>query len=440
MADVSTSLPPFTPTPGPPDPRDLDELARRLFAIPRSLTGPGTRATLAAIGERVPITVHEVPTGTPVLDWTVPREWTLREAWVETLDGRRVIDVADHPLHVVGYSTPVDGIVALEELRTHLHGIPEHPDWVPYRTAYYKEAWGFCAAQRVIDGLGDERYRVRIDADLADGALSYGELVLPGETADEVLLTTHICHPGMANDNVSGMTVLADVAAWLGRAPRRLTYRILFLPGTMGSITWLERHRAAMPPIRHGITVAGIGDAGDHAWKRTESEDAPVDRAVALALRDAGRPFSVRPFSPWGYDERQFSSPGFRLPVGLLSRTPHGTYPEYHTSADDLAFIDRDRLAESAALLRSILGILDADRVPESLAPYGEPQLGRRGLYAPMGGATGKAPDQLAMLWVLNQADGTHSLVDIALRSGHPFTVIAEAADALETAGLLARR
>lgn len=440
MADVSTSLPPFTPTPGPPDPRDLDELARRLFAIPRSLTGPGTRATLAAIGERVPITVHEVPTGTPVLDWTVPREWTLREAWVETLDGRRVIDVADHPLHVVGYSTPVDGIVALEELRTHLHGIPEHPDWVPYRTAYYKEAWGFCAAQRVIDGLGDERYRVRIDADLADGALSYGELVLPGETADEVLLTTHICHPGMANDNVSGMTVLADVAAWLGRAPRRLTYRILFLPGTMGSITWLERHRAAMPPIRHGITVAGIGDAGDHAWKRTESEDAPVDRAVALALRDAGRPFSVRPFSPWGYDERQFSSPGFRLPVGLLSRTPHGTYPEYHTSADDLAFIDHDRLAESAALLRSILGILDADRVPESLAPYGEPQLGRRGLYAPMGGATGKAPDQLAMLWVLNQADGTHSLVDIALRSGHPFTVIAEAADALETAGLLARR
>ena len=431
---------PGPPDAGAPDADDLDRLARRLFGIRRSLTGPGVRETLAVIGERVPLAVHEVPTGTPVLDWTVPREWTLREAWVQRLDGTRVIDAADHPLHVVGYSVPFEGIVGREELREHLFGIPERPDWIPYRTAYYKEAWGFCAAQRVIDGLRDERYRVRIDADLADGSLTYGEWVLPGETADEVLLTTHICHPGMANDNVSGMTVLADVAAWLARAPRRLTYRVLFLPGTMGSITWLERHRAAMPPIRHGITVAGIGDAGDHAWKRTEGEDAPVDRAVELALRDAGRPFTTRPFSPWGYDERQFSSPGFRLPVGLLSRTPHGTYPEYHTSADDLAFIDPGRLAESSALLRSIIGILEADRVVESLAPYGEPQLGRRGLYAPMGGATGRALDQLAILWVLNQADGTRRLVDVALRSGLPFAAIAEAADALGAAGLLATR
>jgi aminopeptidase-like protein len=445
MADVS--MPPAPdpatgpdPVAGQPDAHDLDRLARRLFAIRRSLTGPGVRETLAVIRERVPIVVHEVPTGMPVLDWTVPREWTLREAWVETLDGRRVIDVADHPLHVVGYSIPFDGIVEREELLRHLHGIPEHPDWIPYRTAYYRDAWGFCAAQRVIDGLRDARYRVRIDADLADGSLSYGEWVLPGESTDEVLLTTHVCHPGMANDNVSGMAVLADVAAWLARAPRRLTYRVLFLPGTMGSITWLGQHRSSLPPIRHGITLAGIGDAGDHAWKRTEAEDAPVDRAVEVALRDAGRPFSTRPFSPWGYDERQFSSPGFRLPVGLLSRTPHGTYPEYHTSADDLSFIAPARLAESATLVRSIIGILEADRVVTSLATYGEPQLGRRGLYAPIGGATGRAPDQLALLWVLNQADGRRSLVDVALRSGLPFAAIAEAADRLTAAGLLAGR
>ncbi|OGO54951.1 MAG: peptidase M28 [Chloroflexi bacterium RBG_16_72_14] len=413
-------------------------MARRLFPIRRSLTGPGVRETLAVIGEHVPLAVHEVPTGTPVLDWTVPREWVLRDAWVEDLAGRRVIDLADHPLHALGYSTPIDAVVDREELLAHLHGLPDHPDWIPYRTAYYREAWGLCAAQRVIDGLGDPQYRVRIDAELRDGSLTYGELVLPGDTEDEVLLTTHVCHPGMANDNVSGMTVLTAVAAWLGSARRRLTYRVLFLPGTMGSITWLARHAAAMPPIRHGLTIAGIGDHGSHTWKRTEAEDAPIDRAVAVALRDAGEPFELLPFSPWGYDERQFNSPGFRLPVGLLMRTPHGTYPEYHTSADDLAFIDPARLAASVELVRSIVGILERDRIVTSLAPMAEPQLGRRGLYSPVGGATGRAPDQLALLWVLNQADGAHRLVDIAARSGLPFERIADAADALQAAGLLA--
>jgi aminopeptidase-like protein len=434
MRDVPDSSTPHPEAAAGPDPAAL---ARRLFPIRRSLTGPGVRETVGVIGEHVPLAVHEVPTGTQVLDWTVPREWVLRDAWVEDLTGRRVIDLADHPLHVLGYSTPVDAVVDREELLTHLHGLPDHPEWIPYRTAYYREAWGLCAAQRVIDGLRDPQYRVRIDADLRDGSLTYGELVLAGDTEDEVLLTTHVCHPGMANDNVSGMVVLTAVAAWLGSARRRLTYRVLFLPGTLGSITWLARHAAAMPPIRHGLTIAGIGDRGTHTWKRTEAEDAPVDRAVALALRDAGEPFEMLPFSPWGYDERQFNSPGFRLPVGLLMRTPHGTYPEYHTSADDLAFIDPARLAASIELVCSIVGILERDRVVTSLAPMAEPQLGRRGLYSPVGGATGRAPDQLALLWVLNQADGTHRLVDIAERSGLPFERIADAADALQAAGLL---
>jgi aminopeptidase-like protein len=426
MRDVPEASTPSPATAGPdtagPDPAAL---ARRLFPIRRSLTGPGVRETLAVISESVPLTVHEVPTGTPVLDWTVPREWTLRDGWVEDLAGRRVIDLADHPLHVLGYSTPIDAVVEREELLAHLHGLPDHPDWIPYRTSYYREAWGFCAAQRVIDGLTEPRYRVRIDAELGDGSLTYGEWVLPGTSGDEVLLTTHVCHPGMANDNVSGMVVLTAIGAWLASAPRRLTYRLLFLPGTIGSITWLARHAAAMPPIRHGLTIAGIGDRGPHTWKRTEAENAPVDR-IALP-----------PFSPWGYDERQFNSPGFRLPVGLLMRTPHGTYPEYHTSADDLAFLDPAGLGESIDLVRSMVGILERDRVVRSLAPMAEPQLGRRGLYAPIGGATGRAPDQLSLLWVLNQADGTRSLVDIAERSGLPFSGIADAADALDAAGLV---
>jgi aminopeptidase-like protein len=438
MRDVAA---PSTPRPdaagpGPAGP-DPAALAHRLFPIRRSLTGPGVRDTLAVIAEHLPLRVHEVPTGTPVLDWTVPREWTLRDAWVEDLGGRRVIDLADHPLHVLGYSTPIDAVVEREELLAHLHGLPDHPDWIPYRTSFYREAWGFCAAQRVIDGLTEPRYRVRIDADLRDGSLTYGEVVLPGAVTDEVLLTTLVCHPGMANDNVSGMVVLTAVGAWLASAPRRLSYRLLFLPGTLGSITWLARHADALPPIRHGLTIAGIGDRGAHTWKRTEAEDAPIDRAVALAMRDAGASFELLPFSPWGYDERQFNSPGFRLPVGLLMRTPHGRYAEYHTSADDLSFIDPGRLAESIELVRSIVGILERDRVVHSLAPMGEPQLGRRGLYAPVGGGTGRAPDQLSMLWVLNQADGRRSLVDIAMRSGLPFAAIADAADTLAAAGLL---
>ncbi len=416
---------------------ELAALAARLYPIRRSLTGPGVRETLGVIGEVIPLDVHEVPTGTPALDWTVPREWILRDAWVEDPSGRRVIDVADHPLHVVGYSVPVDLEVDLAELREHLHGIPERPDWIPYRTSYYRETWGFCATQRTIDALPEGRYRVRIDADLIDGSLTYGELVIPGASPDEVVITTHICHPAMANDNASGMTVATALAHWLATGSRRLTYRILFLPGTIGSLTWLGRHRDDLGRIRHGLTLAGIGDRGDHTYKQTEAEGAPIDRAVALALRDAGAPYQVRPFSPWGYDERQFNSPGFRLPVGLLMRTPHGTYPEYHTSADDLGFIDTDQLSESVAVLRQVVAILERDRSVRNLEPFGEPQLGRRGLYGMVGGRSGVALDELAILWVLNQGDGRHRLIDIAERSDLPFERIADAADALEAAGLL---
>jgi aminopeptidase-like protein len=422
---------------GATDRDELDARARRLFPIRRSLTGPGVRETLAEIGRELPLTIHEVPSGTPALDWTVPREWTLRAAWVEDPSGRRIIDVADHPLHVVGYSVPIDQRVGRAELLEHLHGLPDRPDWIPYRTSYYRETWGFCAPQRVIDALPEGEYRVVIDADLADGSLTYGEWALPGETDDWVLLTTHICHPGMANDNVSGMSVVTALGRWLAESPRRLSYRLLFLPGTIGSLTWLSRNRDDLERIRHGITIAGVGDRGGHAWKQTEAETAPIDRAVALALRDAGEPFELRPFSPWGYDERQFNAPGFRLPVGLLSRTPHGTYPEYHTSGDDLDFIDAGQLAGTLDLLRTIVGILERDRVPRNLAPFGEPQLGRRGLYSLVGGHSGVALDEFAILWVLNQADGAHRLLDIAERSGLRFDAVAAAADALERVGLL---
>ncbi|MEJ7696118.1 MAG: DUF4910 domain-containing protein [Candidatus Limnocylindrales bacterium] len=258
----------------------LYDLVRQLYPIPRSLTGDGVRATLTAIAAHVPLDVVEVPSGTPVLDWTVPQEWVLREAWVEDLTGRRIIDAADHGLTVVGYSVPVDEVVERDVLLAHLHTLPEQPDRIPYRTSYYAEAWGFCTSQRLAATLIDERYRVHIDAARLDGALTYGEAVLPGSSTDEVVITTHICHPMLANDNASGMAVLAGLGGWLAASPRRLTYRLLFLPGTIGSITWLARHRGDLGAICAGLTIAGLGDRGSHTYKRTEREDAWIDRAV----------------------------------------------------------------------------------------------------------------------------------------------------------------
>ena len=284
--------------------------------------------------------------------------------------------------------------------------------------------------------MGDGPFEVCIDSELKDGHLTYGELVLPGEIKDEILISTHICHPSMANDNLSGIAVATFLARQLQDAPRRHTLRFLFVPGTIGSLTWLALHEADLE-VRHGLALAGVGDAGNVTYKQTRRATADVDRAAAIALRDSGAPHEIRAFSPWGYDERQYNSPGFNLPVGLLMRTPHGTYPEYHTSADDLDFVRPTSLEGSLEICRAIVSILDANRAYRNLSPKGEPALGRRGLYSPIGGSTAP-PDRMAMLWVLNLSDDEHTLLDIAERSGLPFAAVADAARALEGVGLLA--
>lgn len=416
-------------------------MAERLYPLHRSITGAGARETLRIIAEDIPLEIHEVATGTPALDWVVPSEWQIRDAWVETLDGRRVIDYAASNLHVVGYSQSIDGEVDRATLLEHLHTRPDLPDAVPYRTSPFRETWGFCAPHRLSETLTDARYRVRIDASHADGSLSYGECFLPGTSSDEIVITTHTCHPSMANDNVSGMVVTSRVAARLGAAmasaPRRLGIRFLFLPGTIGSIAWLSRNEANLERIRHGLVVAGVGDAGPFTYKGSFSGKATVDRAVETVLGDEERPHRVEPFTPWGYDERQFNSPGYRLPFGRLSRTPHGAYPESHTSADDLAFISGERLVETDDLLLSVIDVLERDRRPMNLAPRGEPRLGARGLMSQVGGRSAITSDEFALLWVLNLADGEHSLLDMAARSGMSFKRIADAADALTSAALL---
>ncbi|WP_113705299.1 DUF4910 domain-containing protein [Nonomuraea lactucae] len=414
-------------------PAEMHTLVERLYPICRSITGDGVRRTLEIVGERLPLTVTEVPTGTPVLDWTVPKEWNIRDAYVKDPEGRRVIDFRASNLHVVGYSVPVSGTFTLEELRPRLHTLPEQPSLIPYRTSYYSETWGFCLSQDTLDGLGDGPYEVLIDSTLADGSLTIAEHVVPGELAEEVVVSCHVCHPSLANDNLAGIAVAVALAERLER-PRH-TYRFLFMPGTIGAISWLALNRDRLGLIRHGLTLACAGDAGSLTYKRSRRGDAGIDRAVTHVLAD--RPHTVLDFTPYGYDERQFCSPGFDLPFGSLTRTTYAGYPEYHTSADTPAFVTAEAMSDTLEALWQVVGVLEGDRAYLNLSPYGEPQLGRRGLYGSLGGRSDTKQGQMAMLWVLNLSDGDHSLLDIAERSGLPFAVVESAAEALRTAGLV---
>jgi aminopeptidase-like protein len=412
-------------------------LIERLYPICRSITGDGVRETLNIIREHIDLTVSEVPSGTKVLDWTVPPEWNIRDAYVADSKGERVIDFRRSNLHVVNYSIPFAGRMTLDELRPHLHTVPEQPDVVPYRTSYYDETWGFCLAHRVLRSLPDGEYDVVVDSTLAPGSLTYGEFVVPGTTTEEILISSHVCHPSLCDDNLSGISVATMLAQHLAEGtPTRLTYRFLFAPGTIGAITWLALNRQRIDRLVGGLTLTCLGDSHPFTYKRTERADTAIDRAAAYALTRSGLAYEVIDFFPYGYDERQFNSPGFRAPVGSLMRGRHGEFPQYHTSADDLSFVSAARLVESYRIISRILEILEGNRTMLNLEPFAEPQLGTRGLYRVLGGS-GIADAQLAMLWVLNQSDGRTSLLEIAGRSGMPFESIVETAAVLEEHGLL---
>jgi aminopeptidase-like protein len=414
-------------------------LIEELFPICRSITGNGVRQTLEILRRFIPLEAHEVSSGIGVLDWTVPPEWNLRDAYILDPDGRRVVDFAANNLHIVQYSRPIDAMIPLGELRPHLHTLPDQPDWIPYRTSYYTENWGFCLTHRQLSSLADGPYRVVIDSDLGPGHLSYGELLIPGETDDTVLFSCHICHPSLANDNLSGIAVATMLACHLQTLRRRHSYRFLFIPGTIGSLTWLARNEDKVGRIVHGLVLSCLGDAGGMTYKQSRRGNAAIDRIVAHVLRNDEVPHRITPFVPYGYDERQYCSPGFDLPVGCLMRTPNGEYPEYHSSADNLSLLRPESLAHSLAVLRRIVAVIEGDAVCRSRNPKGEPQLGQRGLYETMGGQRAASYDQMALLWVLNLADGHHSLLDMAERAGVPFATIRAAADALVAAELLER-
>jgi aminopeptidase-like protein len=412
-------------------------LIETLYPICRSITGNGVRQSLRLLQDTVPLVLHEVPSGTEVFDWTVPKEWNIRDAYVKNEVGERVIDFQRSNLHVLNYSVPVRKKMALTELKSHLFTSPETPDWIPYRTSYYREAWGFCVTQRQLERMEEGEYEVCIDSTLEPGHLSYGEYRIQGATDDEVLISCHSCHPSLCNDNLSGMVTAARLARLLEAVPLHHSYRFLWAPGTIGSITWLARNEPILSRIKHGLVLSCVGDSGQFHYKRSRQGNAEVDRAVEHVLRHSGYDFQLLDFTPYGYDERQYCSPGINLPVGCFMRTPNGCYPQYHTSADDLALVTPSSLGESLLQLLRVIQIFEENSRYLNLKPKCEPQLGRRGLYRQTGGVKGEASNEMSILWVLNLSDGQHDLLDIAARSGIPFDQISEAADRLREVGLL---
>jgi len=412
----------------------ITNLLAQLYPLCRSITGDGTRATLDILARECGLTMHEVSTGSAVLDWRIPDEWSLRRAVLSGPSGI-IADTVSSNLHIVGYSEPCHGDFDLHTLSRHLHSLPDQPTLIPYRTSYYARTWGFCLAHDTLSALGPGKYAVDIDTVLAPGALSYGELLVPGRKREEVLVSTHVCHPALANDNLTGIVATLALADWAAAETREYSYRFLFVPATIGAIAWLAANRDTVERIRHGLVLTGLGDGAPLSYKRSRRGDAAIDRLMSHLLVGKGL---ILDWSPYGYDERQFCSPGFDLPVGRLSRAPHGTYPEYHTSADNLSFVDAAQVTAAIDLILTAFDAIEAGLVPRSLAPYGEPQLGRRGLFRSVGGALDEGSREYALLWLLSLADGDHDLVDVAERSGLPLADVLTSARLLRTAGLLA--
>ena len=416
---------------------EMYSLVEALFPICRSITGDGVRKSLGIISEIIPIQIHEVPSGKKVFDWEVPKEWNIKDAYIKDAAGTKILDFKNSNLHVLNYSTPIHKKVSLEELKKHLYYLPEYPDWIPYRTSYYKEDWGFCMSFNQFQSLKEETYEVCIDAMLAPGNLTYGEFFIQGKSTEEVLISTHICHPSLANDNLSGISVATFLAAHLQKSQPHYSYRFVFIPGTIGAITWLALNESNVDKIKHGLVLSLLGDSGHFTYKKSRRDTAEIDQIVKHVFDSNKSSGKIIDFFPYGYDERQYCSPGFNLPVGSLTRATYGQYNQYHTSADDLSLLSVKNLQESLTLTLDIIQYIEGNRRYRNLNPKCEPQLGKRGLYNLKGGSNDTKEFQMALLWTLNYADGAHSILDVSKKSGISFSMLREAAEKLCECNLL---
>ena len=421
----------------PSEGRKLYELAKRLFPINRSITGDGVRRTLAILQEIYEdLFVHEVPTGTKVFDWTVPREWNVREAYIECPDGSRIADFHENNLHLVGYSVPVDETMPLETLQDHLYSLPERPSAIPYVTSYYKERFGFCLAHREREKLKEGNYRVYVESELKDGSLTYGEIVIPGEIDDEIFISSYICHPSMANDELSGPCIAVYLAKWLADKPRRYTYRIIFIPETIGSITYLSQN---LPHLKKhviaGFNMSCLGDPGHFSYIPSRYGGTLADRAAQTVLKDFDPEYITYSFLQRGSDERQYCAPGVDLPLCCITRTKFGEYPEYHTSADDMKLITPEALGGSLELFKTLVQSLESNRTYR-VNCLCEPQLSSRGLY-PTTSEHNTIQKVSALMDFITYCDGTNDLFKISGITGTPVSYLAELAEKLVQAGLL---
>jgi aminopeptidase-like protein len=417
--------------------QEMYHFITELYPICRSITGNGLRETLNVIKRHIPLEIHEVPTATKVFDWTVPKEWNIKDAYIKNSKGERIIDFKKSNLHVVNYSVPIKNTMPLKELKEHLFTLPDYPDWIPYRTSYYNESWGFCLSHKQFLELKEDEYEVCIDSSLEDGYLTYGEYYIQGELTDEVLISCHVCHPSLCNDNLSGISLATFLAKLLSPLSLRYSYRFLFIPGTIGSIIWLSLNESQIHRIKHGLVVVCVGDPSKFTYKKSRQGDAEIDRVVTYILKQSNDEHKIIDFFPYGYDERQYCSPGFNLPVGCLMRGQHGCFPEYHTSADNLDFVQPAFLLDSFLKYLSVISILENNRKYVNTNAKCEPQLGKRGLYKTIGGAKADYINQLAVLWTLNLSDGQHTLLNIAERAGIEFDEVKKVVDLLLQHGLL---
>lgn len=428
-----------------PSESEIEKTFDRLWPICRSLTGPGVRETLGVLSEIIPLKMESVESGTQVFDWTVPKEWSLDEAYLEFEDGSRILDFKNNNLHVVSYSTAIDTTVSLEDLQGHLHSLPQLPSAIPYVTSYYKEYWGFCLSHEQRQKLKPGKYRAVIRSHHKNGVLNYGHLVLPSTTGNkkEILFSTYVCHPSMANNELSGPLVTAYLYQALSKIKsRHYNYRFVFVPETIGAISYLAKYGQELKENCHsGLVVTCVGDDREVNYKKSKRGDAPVDLIAQniLCFEKSLKNIKIREFFPTGSDERQYCSPGFNLPVGSLIRSMYGEYPEYHTSLDNKDFISFRALKESLSLYLKIVMGLEGNVYLESLNPYCEPMLGKRGLYPSLGAQKEMQETTRLMSYLLSYADGNHNLVDIADKSKCSILDLLPLVSKLEEAQLVKR-